>query len=130
LRPDVKTVIDPYNGEELIAFPAIRPDVAVIHALRADAHGNALIGGNLGVDLELALIAGTVIVTAEEIVSPLDRADLVAPFVHAVVEAKNGAAPTSCHPLYPLDGEFILNYAENVSDPDSFSSFLSGWLDR
>ncbi len=32
LRPDVHTVIDPYSGEELMAFPAIHPDVAVIHA--------------------------------------------------------------------------------------------------
>src|SRR5512139_3319398 len=44
LRPDVRTVIDPYSGEELIAFPALHPDVAVIHALRADSDGNAQIG--------------------------------------------------------------------------------------
>src|SRR5512136_2430753 len=36
LRPDVRTVIDPYSGEELMAFPAIHPDIAVIHALRSD----------------------------------------------------------------------------------------------
>src|SRR5512137_2784140 len=35
LRPDVRTINDPYSGEELMAFPAIRPDVAVIHALKA-----------------------------------------------------------------------------------------------
>jgi len=33
LRPDVKTVMDPYSGEMLTAFPAIGCDVAVIHAL-------------------------------------------------------------------------------------------------
>ena len=39
LRPDVRTVVDPYSGEELMAFPAIQPDIAVLHALRADPMG-------------------------------------------------------------------------------------------
>ena len=124
LRPDVRTIIDPYSGEELIAFPAIHPDVAVIHALSADLDGNALIGDNKGVDIELCLTARTVIVTAEELVPELDKADLVAPCVHAIVHAPRGAAPTSCHPLYPLDTEAILNYAEQVSDLNSFNNYL------
>ena len=128
LRPDVKTVVDPYNGEELIAFPAIRPDIAVIHALKADPDGNALIGDNKGVDGELSLTAGKVIITADEIVPELEKADLVAPFVDAVVLAKGGALPTSCHPFYPFDGEAFLNYTEQVGDPDSFSRFLDTWL--
>ncbi len=128
LRPDVKTVRDPYSGEELMAFPAIKPDVAVIHALQADSDGNALIGDNKGVDLELALTAGTVIITAEDIVPPLNKADLVSPVIDAVVHAKRGALPTSCHPDYAMDGDFILAYTERVSDPDSFQAFLKSWL--
>jgi glutaconate CoA-transferase subunit A len=110
LRPDVRTVIDPYSGEELMAFPAIHPDVAVIHALQADYDGNAVIGGNKGVDVELAQVAAKVVITAEQVVPALDRVDLPAPSVTAVVEAPHGAAPTSCHPLYPMDGEAILAY--------------------
>jgi glutaconate CoA-transferase subunit A len=125
LRPDVRTIIDPYNGEELIAFPAIHPDVAVIHALTADLDGNALIGDNKGVDVELSLASKTVIITAEEIVPELSKADLVAPCVHAVVLSPKGAKPTSCHPLYPLDAEAILEYTEQVSDQDSFNKYLS-----
>lgn len=128
LRPDVRTIVDPYNQEELIAFPAIHPDIAVIHALRADPEGNAQIGDNKGVDEELLLTADRVIVTAEEIVPELSKADLVAPLVHAVVYAKHGAAPTSCHPLYALDGEVLLGYAEQVSDPVSFQAYLENWL--
>jgi glutaconate CoA-transferase subunit A len=124
LRPDVRTVIDPYSGEELVAFPAIRPDVAVIHALRADPEGNAQIGNNKGIDEELTVVAGKVIITAEEVVPELTKADLVAPFVHAVVHAPQGAAPTSCHPLYPLDGKALLAYTERVSDPASFEQYL------
>ena len=128
LRPDVRMVIDPYSGEELIAFPAIYPDVAVIHALRADADGNAQIGDNKGVDEELALTAGKVILTTEEIVPDLTKADLVGPFVHGMALAPGGAKPTSCHPLYPLDGEALMAYTEQVSDPLSFDAFLARWL--
>lgn len=112
LRPDVKTVIDPYSGETLIAFPAIAVDVAIIHALKADYAGNALIGGNPGVDVELAMLATTTIVTAEEIVEKLDKADIPAPAVQYIAHAPRGASPTSCHPLYPLAGGEILKYIE------------------
>ena len=124
LRPDVQTVIDPYSGEQLTAFPAIHPDIAVIHALRADPDGNAVIGGNRGIDEELSLAADIVIITAEEIVPELHRADLVAPCTHAVVLAPRGAVPTSCHPAYPLDGEALMAYTEQVSDPASFEAYL------
>ncbi len=124
LRPDVRTIIDPYSGEELIAFPAIQPDIAVIHALSADADGNAIIGDNKGVDIELCLAAKKVIITTEELVPELNKVDLVGPCVDVVVLAPRGAAPTSCHPLYPLDTEAILSYTEQVSDQASFDEYL------
>ncbi len=128
LRADVKTIRDPYTGEELMAFPAIHADVAAIHALRADAQGNAQIGDNRGIDEELALAAETVIITAEEVVPKLSKADIVAPFVAAVVRAPGGALPSSCHPMYALDGLQLLEYTEQVGDPDSFQRYLRGWL--
>ncbi len=124
LRPDVKTVIDPYSGEELMAFPAIRPDVAVLHALQSDAQGNAVIGGNKGVDVELAQAASKVILTTEALVAEVRSADLVAPMVTAIVVEPNGALPTSCHPCYPMDGEAILAYTEQVGDPETFNTYL------
>lgn len=128
LRPDVDTVIDPYNGETLMAFPSIQPDVAIIHALCADPEGNAIIGKNKGIDEELMMTAKTVIITAEEIVPRLDQADLVAPYVQAVVAAPGGAAPTSCHPLYALDGDSILVYSEQVSDPLSWRKYVDTYM--
>ena len=128
LRPDVRTITDPYSGEELIAFPAIQPDVAVIHALRADLDGNALIGDNKGVDAELSVTARTVIITAEEIVPELSKVDLVAPSIDAIILAPSGASPTSCHPLYALDGEAILAYTEQVGDQESFNEYLAHWI--
>ena len=129
LRPDVRTINDPYTGETLMAFPAIRPDICVIHALRADPDGNAEIGINKAIDEELTVASDMVIVTAEEIVPELERATLVAPFVEAVVHAPRGAAPSSCHPLYPLDGKAILAYTEQVSDPASLDIYLKRLLE-
>lgn len=125
LRPDIKKVIDPYHGEELIAFPAIKPDVAVIHALKADQQGNVLIGDNRAGDEELAIASEVVIVTTEELTQELAKADLPAPLVDVVVLAPGGAKPTSCHPLYPIDGEIILSYVEQVSDPSSYNDFIN-----
>lgn len=126
LRPDVKTVQDPYSGETLAAFPALGCDVAVIHALRADPQGNADIGGNPGVDFELTMVARTVIVTAEEIVESLDRADVLAPTVGAVVHAPRGAWPTSCHPLYPVGGGELLRYID-ACNADGFARYVGAW---
>ena len=128
LRPDVRTITDPYTDETLIAFPAIKPDVAVIHAIKADWEGNAIIGKNKGVDEELTLAADKVILTAEEIVQKLDRVDLISQFIDAVVPAPKGALPTSCHPLYELDGAALLDYIEQVSDPTSYNSYLTEFL--
>jgi glutaconate CoA-transferase, subunit A len=128
LRPDVKTVIDPYSGEELMAFPAIQPDVSVIHALRADPDGNFVIGKNKGIDEELSITGKTVIVTADVIEPELSQADVVGPLCQALVHVPGGALPTSCHPLYPLDGKMLMTYTEQVADPVSFEVFLDQWL--
>jgi hypothetical protein len=48
---------------------------------------------------------------------------------HGLILAPRGAAPTSCHPIYPLDGNALLAYTEQVSDPDSFAAFLDRWLE-
>lgn len=125
LRPDVKTIVDPYNNEELIAFPAMKADVAIIHALVADFDGNAVIGKNKSIDEELAVTSDLVIVTAEEIVPELKSADIVAPFVDGIIHSPKGALPTSCHPLYPLDGFAIMDYTSRVTDPASFEQYFS-----
>jgi glutaconate CoA-transferase, subunit A len=128
LRPDVKTITDPYTGEELMAFPAIKPDVVVIHALATDEEGNAIIGQNKAVDNELVLAADFVILTTEKLVPKLDKVDLVAPLITGIVLAPGGAKPTSCHPAYDLDGSEILRYTEQVSDRISYSKYIDDWL--
>ncbi|MBK8901732.1 MAG: CoA transferase subunit A [Anaerolineaceae bacterium] len=113
VRPDVKTIIDPYSGETLTAFPAIHVDVAVIHVLQADHFGNATLGANPTIDEMLTHVAQTVILTAEEVVDELTGpVEVMGLPVTAVCHVPNGAWPTSCYPAYPLDGEEILRYID------------------
>ncbi len=131
LRPDVRTVADPYSGEELLAFPAIPCDVAVIHGLAGDRQGNVLINNNLGIDMELVCVADVVIATVERVVDKLERSadGVIIPFpgCDLIAEAPAGAAPTSCFPLYQLDGATILQYSEACS-AGRFAQFLSGFV--
>jgi glutaconate CoA-transferase subunit A len=126
VRPDVKTVQDPYSGELYTAFPALSIDTAVIHALVTDRLGNARVGGNLAIDKEIATIADQVIVTAEEVVPELSGpADLPGVHTTCVVHVPRGAWPTSCYPVYPVDGEEILDYVEQAG-----SGHFGAYLDR
>jgi glutaconate CoA-transferase subunit A len=130
LRPDVKIIDDPYRpGEQLVAFPAIPWDVAVIHAIKADAAGNALLNTNLGLDLELSLGAPEVIITSEEIVDHLDGpVHVPGAAVSAVVHVPGGAWPTSCYPDYSMDGVEIMRYADEATA--AFDSYLDGLFAR
>lgn len=130
LRPDVKTVTDPYSGEELVAFPAIQCDIAVIHALVADKHGNVRLNKNIGLDPELAGVSEQVIVTAEEVVDSLDdHVALPGRLVTAVVHVPRGAWPTSCYPHYPIDGGEILRYTDACAN-GQFDAYLERVLGK
>jgi len=124
IRSDVKIITDPYTGQVLTAFPAIDCDTAIIHVLKADHFGNCILGGNPTIDYELASIADTVIITAEEVVEELDGPiDINGHPITAVLLCPNGAWPTSCYPKYSIDGEEILRYIDACNQGE-FSSYL------
>ncbi len=131
LRPDVKTVIDPYTGETLMAFPAIGIDVTVLHGLAGDRDGNILLNNNLGVDLELLEVAETVIVTVEQVVDRLERSTdgllIPAPGATHLVHLPRGAYPTSCYPLYPVGGGEFMRYVDLCS-AGKFDDYLAEFI--
>lgn len=133
LRPDVKTVTDPYTGETLTAFPAIKPDIAILHALEADKWGNIAINQNVGIDQELVCASGLVLVTYEKLVDELvksaDRTILPAPVTDILAHAPNGAWPTSCYPLYPFDGAELMAYVEACNSGE-FDRYVRGLTDH
>ena len=71
VNPNIRFIECPFTGERLAAVPAHRPDVAVIHALRADRKGNVLLEGIVGVQKEAVLAARRSVVTVEEVVDEL-----------------------------------------------------------
>ncbi len=131
LRPDVKTVIDPYTRDERIAFPAIPCEVAVIHGLAGDRYGNVLINNNLGIDMELVYLANTVIATVETIVDELKpiAEGVIVPFpgCDMVVHLPDGAKPSSCYPQYGVQGDEILRYVE-ACNAGEFGEYVSEFI--
>lgn len=118
----------PFTGERLTAARAIQPDVAIVHALRADREGNAQWDGTSGADVEMVKAAKRVIITCEEIV---DRDVIVANahmtkvpgyYVDAVIEAPFGAHPCSHVPAYGLDAWRIKDYV--AATAEGFDAYL------
>ncbi|HSE68052.1 MAG TPA: CoA-transferase, partial [Gemmatimonadales bacterium] len=99
-NPLIKTVTCPYTGVELATVPALRPDVTIIHAQRADEQGNTQVWGLLGVQKEAAFASQRVIVVVEELVNEsVIRADpnrtlIPGMIVDAVVVEPWGAHPS------------------------------------
>lgn len=131
VRPDIKVIECPYTGDKYAAFPAIKPDVAVIHAQLADKHGNCVLNGEHCVDKEIALGAKTTIITAEKIVDTEEimkqGASIVEFEVTAVVELPNGAYPSSCYPNYPIDVEHFIEYLD-LCKQDRFDEYLQKYV--
>src|SRR2546421_6259765 len=102
---NIRHVTCPFTGERLAAVPAIRPDVAVIHALKADRAGNVLIEGIVGVQKEAALAAERSLVTVEEIVDDFGERSANAGVLPSLGGGTHpgvpgGAAPPSPHGHY------------------------------
>jgi glutaconate CoA-transferase subunit A len=130
---DLQTVSCPYTGERLAAIPALNPDIALIHAHRADMFGNVQVDGYRHMDADIAKAARAVIVSAERIVSPEeiarqpDRTMLPYFAVDAVVEAPYGAYPHECYGLYAADFEHFDAYAAATRErgPEAARQYLA-----
>jgi glutaconate CoA-transferase, subunit A len=124
----------PVNEEKLIAVRALRPDVAIIHAQRADPFGNTHLWGNLGVAVDGARAARKVIVIAEEIVRPeviaSDPNRTVIPgfLVAAVVHEPWGAHPSPVQGYYGRDHAFFSQYHEQSRQLEDFEHWLERWV--
>jgi glutaconate CoA-transferase subunit A len=118
----------PFTGEELAAVPALRPDVAIVHAQQADRQGNIQLWGITGVQKEAVLAAARSIVTVEEIVDELEPRPgaVVIPgwVIDAVVLAPFGAHPSYAHGYYERDNDFYVAWDEISRDRDTFQSWI------
>jgi glutaconate CoA-transferase subunit A len=124
----------PVNEEKLVAVRALKPDVAIIHAQRADEHGNAHLWGNLGVATDGARASRKVIVVTEEIVAPDVIASdpnrtLIPGFkVAAVVHEPWGAHPSPVQGYCGRDHAFFSQYHEQSRTLADFEQWLARWV--
>jgi glutaconate CoA-transferase subunit A len=128
LNPEIRTILDPYGSEELVAMPALKLDVALVHLNRADKHGNAqYLGPDPYFDDLFCMAATRRYVSTEQIVDTFDGPPQVMlvnrMMVDGVVETPRGAHFTSCVPDYPRDEEFQKLYAST-----SYESFVDRFV--
>jgi glutaconate CoA-transferase subunit A len=126
----VASIECPFTGEELAAVPAHRPDVGIVHAQRADRHGNVQLWGILGAQKEVVLASARSIVTVEELVDELEPrlGAIVLPawVVDAVALAPGGAHPSYAHDYYERDNDFYVAWDGISRDRDRFRE----WMER
>lgn len=119
----------PFTGEVLAAVPALRPDVTVIHAQRADRTGTVQMWGLTGVQKEAVLAARRSLVTVEEIVDELDPRPgaVVLPgwAITCVAEVPGGAHPSYAHGYYPRDNDYYRRWDGISRDRAAFGDWLA-----
>ena len=134
VNDDIRVVESPYGGEPVYVVPPVTPDVAILHAQRADAKGNVQIWGLTGIQQEVAYSADKVIVTVEELVADEvvtadpNRTLLPSHVVDAVVEVPGGAHPSFVQGYYDRDGGFYRTWNDISKDPEALAAWLDEWI--
>lgn len=128
-RTNVARVTCPFTGEELTAVPALRPDVAIVHAQEADRAGNIQLWGIPGVQKEAVLSADRAIVTVERIVDELEPrpGGVVIPgwVIDAVAEAPGGSRPSYSLGITRRDNDFYRLWDTLSRDRDEFRAWMN-----
>lgn len=129
VNSNIRFIDCPFTGEPLACVPAHRPDVAIIHAQRADRHGNVLLEGIVGVQKEAVLCAKRSLVTVEEVMDELGATSpnaIVLPSwtVTAIAVVPGGAHPSYAHGYYSRDNSFYVAWDDIAKDRDTFV----GWM--
>ncbi len=133
-NPLIRQVRSPYGEEYVYAVPPLRPDVAIVHAQRADAAGDTQVWGLLGCQKEVAFAAERVIVVVEELVDEsVVRADpnrTIIPglIVDAVVVEPFGAHPSYAQGYYDRDNRFYIEWDAISRDAAALDAWLDEWV--
>jgi glutaconate CoA-transferase subunit A len=130
VNPNIRFVTCPFTGEQLAAVPALRPDLAIIHAQRADREGNVLIEGIVGVQKEVVLASQQALVTVEEIADDLRQPSpnsVVLPHwtITAIAEVPRGAYPSYAQGYYGRDNAFYTAWDAIARERERFQAWMS-----
>jgi len=129
VNPRIRSVTCPYTGEVLATVPALRPDVAIIHAQRADRAGNVMLEGIVGVQKEAVLAARRTVITVEEVVDdfgPRSPNAVILPAwtVNAISAVPGGAYPSYAHGYYRRANAFYKAWDAIARDRDGFLAWM------
>ena len=134
VNPHIKFTEDPYGDGQVAVVPPLNPDVAILHAQRADARGNTQMWGLMGVHGEVAFAAQRVIVVVEEIVdeatirSDPNRTVIPGLLVNTVVHQPYGAHPSYVQGYYDRDNQFYLDWDRTSRDEAATRAWLDEWV--
>src|SRR5207248_4926471 len=134
VNEQIKMVQSPYGDDVVAVVPPLNPDVAIIHAQRADRQGNPHLWGLLGAQKEVAFASRKVIVVVEEIVdesiirSDPNRTLIPGLIVDAVVHVPFGAHPSYVQGYYDRDNAFYLEWDEVSRDVTRTQTWLDKWV--
>jgi len=133
LHPEYAEITCPFTGETLVAVPALRPDVALLHAPAGDRYGNLHLEQPYVLDERFASASRLVIATVDELVSTQEvaRSGITIPahLVAAVAEVPYGAHPSSCYPRYAYDRSHLRDYLSAAeSGPGGLEKYLATYV--
>jgi glutaconate CoA-transferase, subunit A len=133
-NPRIVPIESPYGDGPVYAVPPLNPDVAIVHAQRADAEGNTQIWGVLGCQKEAAFAADRVVVVVEELVgSDVIRRDPNRTIIPGLIVDAVVVEPNACHPsyaqgYYDRDNRFYLDWDAISRDAASLEGWLKEWV--
>ncbi len=134
-RKDWRVADNPFGDDDPIVYlPAIRPDVTLFHAAKADLHGNVWIGVRRE-SMLMAHASAKTYVTVEEIVDT----DLLANeetaagtipglYITAIAREQRGAWPLGVPDYYERDTEHLEIYAKAARSQEGFNAYIAEWV--
>jgi glutaconate CoA-transferase, subunit A len=130
-RDDWKVIDSPFGSDDpIVLLPAIKPDVALIHAPMADSFGNVWIGRQREL-ATMAHAAKRTIATVEKLRDGnlLDDPVLAAGtlpgfYVDSIAVAERGAWPLGLPDYYAADAGHLADYARMAATVEGFTEYL------
>lgn len=129
-RPDFLVVPDPFEPDaDIVLAPAIAPDLALVHGLRADPHGN-VVCSIYNDERLVAQAASVVLATVEEVredaLASLAADEQVIPSIYfdAIAVAPRGAHPLGAEGLYDADHAALRAYVNASASAETMREYV------
>ena len=133
-NPEIQLIECPYTKEKLVAMPALKPDVALIHVSAAEPMGYARILPNPYFDPVMAKAADKTFLSAERIINlrelkeDYSSVEILKIWTDGICETPMGAHPGDMWPEYEWDNAHLTEYGKVAKDPETFKQYLDKYV--